>query len=74
MMPHPNPAPHREHSQEHVVVIDEKEELLLAVRELCSHPEDEVLHLYSCSVERHLATWESGWLWFTLTMAAENSA
>lgn len=37
--------PHREHSQQHVVVVDEEDELLLPVRELCGHPQDEVLHL-----------------------------
>ena len=36
---------YHQHIQHHVVVVDEEDELLSAMRELCSHLEHKVLHL-----------------------------
>ena len=35
----------RRHRENHVVVVDEEDELLLAVGKLCRHAQDKVLHL-----------------------------
>ena len=39
------PPTYVEHCQHHVVVVDEKDELLLAIGKLCRHSQDKVLHL-----------------------------
>ena len=35
----------RRHRENHVVVVDKEDELLLAVGKLCRHTQDKVLHL-----------------------------
>ena len=37
---------YRQHGQKHVVIVDEENELVLPLWELCRHSQNEVLHFY----------------------------